>query len=59
MHLSLVNVQMSYSLWSNGKQPQSGQGLLLSEMQELCVDICGEDLHKDLRQEQQSNITDT
>lgn len=32
------------SLWSSGQQPQGGQGLLLSEMQELCVGTCGEAL---------------
>lgn len=47
------------SLWSSGQQPQSGQGLHLCEMQELCVGICGEHLHQELRQEQQSDITDT
>lgn len=46
-------------LWSSGQQPQSGQGLLLSEMQELGVGICGEHLYQDPRQEQQSDITDT
>lgn len=59
MYISECTGCHTESLWSSGQQPQSGQDLLLSEMQELCMGICGEHLHKDPRQEQLGNITDT